>query len=766
MSGLKGQTVATTYEGLLKTADSLPLQSGAQVTDVTDGAGNTSALGLGQDAMIVQGEYISVTDDSGNGFVLDNIQMTMGGNVDFTLATVTGLTVPPGPTGAQGATGAQGTIGATGAQGAQGIEGAQGTIGATGAQGDLGLTGAQGAQGTEGAQGIEGAQGTIGSTGAQGDLGLTGAQGATGSGAQGAEGAQGSTGAQGTAGISAGAVFYFNQSEASDVLGYRNLSTLPTTATTQTVTTNLTSSQTGALVQQFMSQEIGFPVIPAGVQRFNVFYTLPAAVADVDTYVTLQLANSAGVPYGPVITSGLHTIDWESGLPNEVNIDVVLPTTSIDPTDRMIVKLYLNNLDTTPRSVVFSTENGYYSFVVTSVGVVGNKGETGAQGAQGITGAQGATGAQGTTGMPAGLSITNLVPSTPVTGFTTVETVVDSILIPANSVTPGNIYNLNMRLGSTKTVSGSTTFKAYIGTSVGLGGTNICGVSGTLPIMGTTSTLISFSRQFFVNSATATNILASSGSGIDWQSSSTTLQAPLLALNIDWTVDQYITIGATLSNATNTAFSYGYSFYQPNGSKGADGAQGVAGPAGGPTGAQGATGANGPTGAQGATGSVVSGYSATRTTLNGPSGTNTIITSITIPANSFISGDIVKIWALYSSNYGGAGTVYTSAAISNSPAIYSGVWYTLGGTNSTSLAGFVLEKNLVINTANGTGFGTASGAVDNFLEFDNLQGGFVYPDNLAKPLDWTVPVYIHFIGYVDNAGSSTTLVGGYAKKQN
>jgi collagen type I/II/III/V/XI/XXIV/XXVII alpha len=692
MSGLKGQTVATTYEGLIKTSNSAPIST-TPVT-LSDGAGNLLPMEV------------------------STLGIEWNGIQDFTGATV---------------------LGVSGAQGATGATGAQGTIGATGAQGDLGLTGAQGATGS-GAQGAEGAQG-----------------------------ATGATGAQGTAGISAGAVFYFNQSEASDVLGYRNLSTLPTTATIQTVTTNLTSSQTGALVQQFMSQPIGFPVIPAGVQRFNLYYTLPAAVADVEAYVTLQLANSAGVPYGPVITSGLHVIGYELGLPNETFIDIVLPTTSIDPTDRMIVKLYLDNLDTVPRSVVFSTENGYYSLVTTSVGVVGNKGETGAQGAQGITGAQGAqgvtgaqgaTGAQGTTGMPAGLSITNLVPSTPVTGFTTVETVVDSILIPANSVTPDNIYNLNMRLGSTKTVSGSTTFRAYIGTSVGLGGTNICGVGGTLPIMGTTSTLISFSRQFFVNSATATNILASSGSGIDWQASSTTLQAPLLALNIDWTVDQYITIGATLSSASNTAFSYGYSFYQPNGSIGA---QGAAGPAGGPTGAQGAT---GPTGAQGSTGPLASGYSATRTTLNGPSSTNTIITSITIPANSYTSGDIVKIWALWATNYGGAGTVYASAAISNSPAIYSGVWYTLGGTNSTSLAGFVLEKNLVINTANGTGFGTASGAVDNFLEYENLQGGFIYPDNLAKPLDWTVPVYIHFIGYVDNAGSSATLIGGYAKKQN
>jgi hypothetical protein len=181
--GLKGFSVATTYEGLLKTGDSLPLRTGGDTTLISDGNGNDSALSLGQNAAVILGEFIAITDENANGIQMDNNKMFIGsdiqviGSIDFTGTTVTGLVVPPGPTGAQGAQGA------TGAQGDTGATGAQGDVGATGAKGDTGATGAQGA---EGAQGATGAQGDAGATGAQGDAGATGAQGDAG-----ATGAQG-----------------------------------------------------------------------------------------------------------------------------------------------------------------------------------------------------------------------------------------------------------------------------------------------------------------------------------------------------------------------------------------------------------------------------------------------------------------------------------------------------------------------------------------------------------------------------------------------
>ena len=435
MSGLKGQTVATTYESLLKTADNLPLQAGGQTTIIEDGAGNNSALALGQDAMIVQGEYISVTDDSGNGFLLDNTQMTMGGNVDFTFATVTGLTVPPGPTGAQGAQGVEGAQGATGAQGDAGAKGDKGEVGATGAQGIVGPQGAQGiagATGPTGAQGDIGAQGDKGEVGAQGDVGPIGPQGAQGvtgaTGAQGDAGAKGdtgATGAQGAAGISAGAVYYFNESENSDVPTYKVISTIPSGAQ-QTVVTNLINQEANVLVDQFMTPELGFAVIPGGTQRFHLHFLKPASNDNIEAYVTIQLADATGTPYGPVIPTGASLIGWvDASTPVEVTVDLTLPTTGIAPTDRMIVKIYLTNLDSTSHSVTWYTQGTqYYSYVMTTVGVVGNKGDkgdTGAQGAQGAQGDTGATGAQGAKGDSGSGSTANYfnttIPPLPLSGI-------------------------------------------------------------------------------------------------------------------------------------------------------------------------------------------------------------------------------------------------------------------------------------------------------------------------------------------------------------
>ena len=53
-------------------------------------------------------------------------------------------------------------------------------------------------------------------------------------------------------------------------------------------------------------------------------------------------------------------------------MDLTLPTTTIDPTNRMIVRIYLSNNDSNTHSVNWYTEGtSYYSFVITSVGVVG-----------------------------------------------------------------------------------------------------------------------------------------------------------------------------------------------------------------------------------------------------------------------------------------------------------------------------------------------------------------------------------------------------------
>ena len=249
--------------------------------------------------------------------------------------------------------------------------GGTGPQGETGPQGPIGL-GETGPQGFTGTQGETGPQGPIG-------LGETGPQGIT-----------GPQGERGIEGISSGRFFYFNESQTSDVVGYKVLSETPTSQSTQTVSISLTSNEQNRLVQQFITPELGFTLIPAGVQRFKLYLKTTGSAVDVATFVTLELYDQSEKGYGNFVTSSSVNIAYNDGQPIEVDVDVVFQQSTILSTDRMIVKIYLNNLDNTTRNVEWSTENGFYSYVITSVGV--------SVGAQGPSGPIGQTGTQGPTG--------------------------------------------------------------------------------------------------------------------------------------------------------------------------------------------------------------------------------------------------------------------------------------------------------------------------------------------------------------------------------
>jgi hypothetical protein len=221
----------------------------------------------------------------------------------------------------------------------------------------------------------------------------------------------GTSGTSGLNGISSGQVYYFNQSEtAASPPGYKLLEVEPTSGAQQTVTVNLTGLQAGALVQSFITDVpgLGFPVIPGGSQRFHLHFLLDTINTDVEAYVTIQLANNSGTPIGPLIQSNVQLIDWINAVtPVETYVDITLPTTGVNPTDRMIVKIYLTSLDATSRTVVWYTEgNQYYSFVTTTVGVVA--GTSGVNGTSGTNGANGTNGVNGTSGVAvSGTSGTN-----------------------------------------------------------------------------------------------------------------------------------------------------------------------------------------------------------------------------------------------------------------------------------------------------------------------------------------------------------------------
>jgi hypothetical protein len=299
-----------------------------------------------------------------------------------------------GPTGIQGTTGQQGNQGPTGFQGNQGPLGPQGNTGAQGNQGPTGFQGNQGPLGFQGAKGDQGNQGPTGLQGNQGPLGFQGNQGF-----QGFQGPQGYQGNQGGGGISAGQVYYFNKSQSSDISPYKVLSITPTSSSEQTTITS-TNGNTPVLVNQFLTPELGFSIIPGGTQRFHLHFLKDSQGSNINAYVTIQLANSSGTSIGPLITSGIASIGWlNSSNTVETLVDIVLPSTVIDPTNRMIVKIYVVDQAQGSHNVTWYTEGtSSYSYVLTSVGAT-----VGSQGPQGDQGNQGDQGAQGNQGLSASM---------------------------------------------------------------------------------------------------------------------------------------------------------------------------------------------------------------------------------------------------------------------------------------------------------------------------------------------------------------------------
>jgi hypothetical protein len=321
-----------------------------------------------------------------------------------------GLQGTIGTIGTQGATGIQGTIGNTGSQGIQGItgtqglQGVQGTNGLQGATGNQGIQGATGVTGNTGAQGVQGITGIQGADGIQGSVGLQGTQGIIG--AQGITGTQGVQGIQGTLGengISGGLNFFFNQSVAS-TSPFRELGKQTTVAAEQTVVVNLTSNQQDVLVSTGFITVSGVPnalVVPNGIWHSYLYFTKPAINDNITYYFTVSKYTTGAVTT-LLFTSDPVLLGWDTDntTPVEVKTNGVATSAVLDPTDRLIVNIYLNNNQTGTKTVTFYTEGTqHYSYIVTTITSPGVQGTQGVQGIQGTTGTQGATGIQGNFGI-------------------------------------------------------------------------------------------------------------------------------------------------------------------------------------------------------------------------------------------------------------------------------------------------------------------------------------------------------------------------------
>jgi len=330
----------------------------------------------------IQGSFATATPFA------QGVQNTIDFNTWFTWRYVS--TGPSGSTGATGATG----LSVTGATGSTGV-GTQGSTGATGigSQGSTGSTGVAGTNGTDGATGSTGATGTAGTNGS------TGATGPAGTGATGATGLDGSTGAtglQGAQGFSSGAVYYFNPSSSSSILGYFEMSKNLIIGAGTTLTATGAGNQ---LVGSFatISNAPNTTNVPSGNWNFETYVSMSSAGGSPRLYGEIYYRNLAGTETLIATNVSVPHIISE-GTINELYLwSIPVPATNILETDRIVVKFYAVNLLGKTMTMHFENSNIAQATTSLSPALQGATGATGVGsiGATGI-GSTGATGPAGT----------------------------------------------------------------------------------------------------------------------------------------------------------------------------------------------------------------------------------------------------------------------------------------------------------------------------------------------------------------------------------
>jgi hypothetical protein len=201
----------------------------------------------------------------------------------------------------------------------------------------------------------------------------------------GTSGSSGSSGTSGVDGIVGGQLFYFNESVAGYTASYKELGNSPVISSEEIVTKTLAPTESNVLMSSYISDSLGLTVVPGGVQRFSLHYLKGSSQSNISTYAVVQLANENGDKYydlgatQAIAYSNTQEIGWQNGNVVNISLDIISITTEILETDRIVISLYTNNLDTTTQSVSFYTEgSNNYSYVQTSTAVVpGPQGATG-----------------------------------------------------------------------------------------------------------------------------------------------------------------------------------------------------------------------------------------------------------------------------------------------------------------------------------------------------------------------------------------------------
>lgn len=136
---------------------------------------------------------------------------------------------------------------------------------------------------------------------------------------------------------------------------------------------------------------------------------------------------------------------------------------------------------------------------------------------------------------------------TSVTG-TTVSTFTSSVLIPANTVTTGDILYVKTRIRRT-TALGTLTTRMYVNTSAAIGGSLI----GTSAPAGASALYFQYTRTLAVKSAVNTETMA--GNANINPDDNTALTIAVSTNNIDWTQNQYIIVAVQNGNIADVARS-------------------------------------------------------------------------------------------------------------------------------------------------------------------------------------------------------------------
>lgn len=182
-------------------------------------------------------------------------------------------------------------------------------------------------------------------------------------------GIEGPVGPQGPQGVSVGKSFFFNISESSDVAPYKVLNDTISSSVETTVFLDAPSGD--SLLESFLSPELNATFIPSGVQRFFIHALKETEHSDLRVYVTLELTDALGVSYGTVLTSNESLISWiDDTTPIETVVDFAFGGVTINPTDRMLCKIYVRNGGGANREItLFSEGIENYSYVISSLGV-------------------------------------------------------------------------------------------------------------------------------------------------------------------------------------------------------------------------------------------------------------------------------------------------------------------------------------------------------------------------------------------------------------